>query len=286
MMSWYIFAILALLFIGMQRFLYKVSAERNCNTAWTTFYFMATVTILSTTLFILQGAPVYNHNFLFLIAIVNSTTFLATTISQIEALKRLPASTVYPLIRLSLVLVVIFSLIFFEDTLSEFQLLGILFAIIAIAILTRQFSSDKNPGKNIKYAPIFVFIAVLSSSISTISSKFAALYTNKMAFIALSYAASTIFSFGLRNKLHNEKIHSNHKEAFVIGCIIGFINFAGFYLYLKALSEGPLSIVASIVGMHFVISVILSSLIYREKLSPLQKIGISLTIFSIILLRL
>ena len=49
--SWYTFAIIALFLMGVQRFLYKVSAEKRCNTAWTTFSFMATVAILSSILF-------------------------------------------------------------------------------------------------------------------------------------------------------------------------------------------------------------------------------------------
>jgi hypothetical protein len=34
--NWYTHAIIALILMGTQSFLYKVSAERNCNTALTT----------------------------------------------------------------------------------------------------------------------------------------------------------------------------------------------------------------------------------------------------------
>jgi uncharacterized membrane protein len=77
-----------------------------------------------------------------------------------------------------------------------------------------------------------------------------------------------------------------HKDALIIGVIMGLINFAGYYSFLKALSTGPLSIIASITGMHFVISIILSALIYKEKLTLLRILGIFLTVLSIILLRL
>jgi uncharacterized membrane protein len=66
---------------------------------------------------------------------------------------------------------------------------------------------------------------------------------------------------------------------------MGIINFAGFYSFLKALSLGPLSIIVSITGMHFVIAVILSALIYKERLTRLKLLGISLTIVSVIFLR-
>jgi len=67
---------------------------------------------------------------------------------------------------------------------------------------------------------------------------------------------------------------------------MGLINFAGFYSFLKALSLGPLSIIISITGMHFVIAIILSVLIYKENLTLLRILGILLTIISIIFLRL
>ena len=57
---WYGFAVLALLLLGAQRFLYKVSAERKCNTAWTTLSFMATVAVLSTILVFVLKEPVSN----------------------------------------------------------------------------------------------------------------------------------------------------------------------------------------------------------------------------------
>jgi uncharacterized membrane protein len=107
-----------------------------------------------------------------------------------------------------------------------------------------------------------------------------------MAFIAISYMASTLFAFGLRNKLQTEEANENPKDALIIGFFMGVINFAGYYSFLKALSTGPLSIIASITGMHFVIAIILSALIYKEKLTASRILGVSLTIVSIILLRL
>ena len=52
--DWFLLSIGAVFCMGFQRFLYKVSAERGCNTAWTTFYFMATVAVLSTIFFFIS----------------------------------------------------------------------------------------------------------------------------------------------------------------------------------------------------------------------------------------
>ena len=284
--NWYIYAIFALILLGFQRFLYKVSAERKCNTAWTTFSFMATVAILSSTLFLLLGESVSDITFLIIIALVNSGAFLVATITHIEALKHIPTSVAYPIIRLNAVVVVIFSIFYFKDRLSLYQGIGIVLALAVIVILAVGINDNNAPQKNIKRGFIFVLIALFGGAAAAISSKFAASYTNKMAFIAVSYIASTLFSLGLRKKLETEEARKTHKDALIIGVIMGLINLAGYYSFLKALSTGPLSIIASITGMHFVISIILSALIYKEKLTLLRILGIFLTVLSIILLRI
>ena len=106
-----------------------------------------------------------------------------------------------------------------------------------------------------------------------------------MAFIAVSYIVSTVLSLGFRKKLQTEGVNTHRKDALTIGFFMGLINFAGYYSFLKALSTGPLSIIASITGMHFVIAVILSAVIYKEKIAPSRMVGISMTIVSVILLR-
>ena len=61
---------------------------------------------------------------------------------------------------------------------------------------------------------------------------------------------------------------------------MGLINFVGFYFLLRALSVGPLSIIISITGMYFVIAIILSAWIYKERLTIFGIAGIVLTVIS------
>ena len=65
---------------------------------------------------------------------------------------------------------------------------------------------------------------------------------------------------------------------------VGVLNFGGYLAFLKALSRGPLSLVASIVSMHFVVAIILSILIYRERLTAPRVVGFILTALSIALI--
>ena len=284
--NWYVLSVIALLFMGTQRFLYKVSAEKKCNPAWTTFSFMATVTVLSWILFFLFDQSVQNIKFLLFISLLNSSAFVFGTVTHIEALKHIAVSVVYPIIRLNAVIVVIFSILFFNDHLSLCQVIGIIMAMAVIAILTRHVDSQKPSYGNTRRGYILVFISLLCGSVASISSKFAAMYTNKIGFMATSYLIGTLFSLGLAKNLEKREENSNYRDALTIGVVMGLLNFVGFYAFLRALAIGPLSIIVSIAGMHFVIAVLLSALIYKEKLAPSRVVGIALTIVAIFLLRL
>jgi uncharacterized membrane protein len=286
MADWYAFAILALFLMGLQRFLYKVSAERKCNTAWTTFSFMATVALLSSILFTARQETVADVPFLVFIALLNSGSFLIGTMAHIEALKHVPAAIAYSITRLNIVLVVIFSVVFLNDQPSPCQMIGIACAVAVIVVLTRQPGDHGSSYGEIKQGLIYVTISVICGAVAGISSKYAAVHTDILAFMALSYAIGAVVSLGLRGRFETVGAKGKTKDAFIIGIVMGLINFAGFYAFLKALTSGPLSIVASITGMHFVIAVVLSVFIYREKLTPFRAVGVLLTIVSIILLRL
>jgi len=284
--TWYFFALGALVLMGVQRFLYKVSAERKCNTAWTTFAFMGTVAVLSAAIFLFSGADEPNFTFLLLVSVVNSLSFLLATVTHIEALKAIPTSVAYPIIRLNVVPVVIFSVAYFKDRLSGFQLAGIAMAVAVMLVLTKEAEGDKSRYHNTRRGILLASLSLVGGAVASISSKFAAMYDNPLAYMALSYLLSTLFSFGLRRRFEQQGVSRDLRPALMIGLAMGLINFAGYYLFLKALALGPLSIVISLTGMHFVIPIVLSVLFYGERLHVLRMLAVVMTIVSILLLRL
>jgi drug/metabolite transporter (DMT)-like permease len=285
MKNWYVLSIAALVLMGVQRFLYKVSAERECDTAWTTFSFMATVTVLSVVFFLSRRETLTDARMLLLTAGINSASFVLGTITHIEALKHLPSGVAYPIIRLNMVVVVLFSVLFLHDRVSLHQVLGILLAIVVIVILTRDAEERKGSLGSIRKGLLLVFVSLISGSVASISSKFAAVYSNKLGFMALSYFLGTLFSAALIRTSGKERSGGSRKDAISIGLLMGLINFVGFYTFLTALSVGPLSIIVSITGLHFVIAVLLSVIVYKEKLSGTRILGMALAVASILFLR-
>lgn len=285
MTNWYTLSLVALVLMGLQRFLYKVSAERECNTAWTTFSFMATVAVLSAFFFFSLRETVTDAGMLLLTAGINSASFVLGTITHIEALKHVPSGVAYPIIRLNVVVVVLFSILFLHDRVSLHQVLGILLAIAVIVILTRDAEQSKGSFGSARKGIPLVFVSLISGSVASISSKFAAVYSNKLGFMALSYFLGALLSAAMIRKPGQEKGGGKRSDAVRIGLLMGLINFVGFYTFLAALSVGPLSIIVSITGMHFVIAVLLSAIVYKEKLDKRRVLGMVLAVASILFLR-
>ncbi len=285
MTGWFACALAALLLMGAQRFLYKVAAERSCDTVLTTLSFMATVTAISAAAFFAGSAEVKDLRALLLVGLVNSLAFLAATVTHIEALKRLPAAIAYPLIRMDAVLVVVISTVFFHESMLDRQALGIFIAVLAAVLVAYDRNRFQTPTAPSHGGFLFIAMAVVAGTAAAVSSRFAVLYTDKTAFIAVSYALSTIFAFimGRGAIIHNAS--ARFRSSVSIGVSMGILNVAGYYAYLEGLSRGPLSLVTVITGMHFVVAVVFSVLIYRERLSPVCFAGMVLAAISLFLIR-
>ncbi|MDC0357836.1 DMT family transporter [Oligoflexia bacterium] len=274
-MSWHALTLMALLAYGFQSFLNKVSAKSGCNTVQTTLAFMGTATIISWSVVLYQGFILESFALLLVLAVANSFTYSASTIARIEAHKFAPAGVVFPIVRMSTVLVVLFSLLWFHEHLSIYQAVGILLAIFAVLILSRYSNNDKGVKTDFSKGIALALLALVSGAAATIVSKFAAIYfPNPCAFMAISYALNVLIAFSLRNKFQDDTGANRRGHALVIGALMGVANFIGFYLLLAALAVGPLSVIAPINSLSTVLAIGLAILIYKEALTWQRGVGI------------
>lgn len=285
MNTWYSYSILALILLGSQRFLYKVTAERGHSSGLTTAVFMATVCLLSTAVYVATGGEIVNYRVLITLALANSCAFAITTVSNIEALRHLPTSITFPLTRLSLVVVIVVSLAYFGEQLSHQQWLGILLGFVVVFIMAKEAKQDTTPHGNSRYGLFFVAVCVVCGAITSVSSKLAAVSTNTAGFMALTYLFATIFSLLINKKWPSKNPTSSHNGAIILGILMGILNFFGFYAFLTALANGPLSSIALITSMHFVIAIILSVVIYREKITLRRGTALALTLLAVFFLK-
>jgi len=285
MVSWYPLSVVALLLLGTQRFLYKVAAEKRCSSALTTTVFMATVTLLSAAVFFFAGESTPHLAPLLLLALLNSCSFAGATIAHIEALKHLPAGITFPLTRLSLVLVILVSIVVLGERLAPLQWLGVLVGLTVFAILAREANRVSRSQPNLRAGFCFVALCILCGAVASISSKLAAESVSKAGFMALSYLFGSFFSLGIEFKWGRKTPGRRVKPAILIGAVMGVLNFFGFYAFLTALARGPLAAIALITGIHFVIGIVLSVVIYHEKITLQRSLGIGLTLVALFLLK-
>jgi len=284
MANWYIYGVSALLLLGGQRFLCKVAAERGYGSGLTSAMFMCTVTLLSGITFLASGAEIQNWPNLAILSLANSASFSLATIANIEALRYLPAGITFPLTRLSLVVVVAVSVCLFKEHLSLAQWAGILLGGAVIAVMALDVRSGTKSAHYGRLGFLFVTVCVLCGAIAAITSKLAAVSTNKAAFMTLSYLLGTLFSLAIEKKWGNKTGAGQLTGAMVVGLLMGILNFFGFYAFLMALQIGPLSVISLMTGMHFIIAIILSVLIYRERLTLHRCAGIVFTVLAVIML--
>ncbi len=283
--NWYLYSLAALLLLGTQRFLYKVAAEKQCSSALTTAVFMATVTLLSGAVYFGSGEVISDYSTLILLSLLNSASFAIATIAHIEALKHLPAGITFPLTRLSLVVVIAVSVLYFGESLAPLQWLGILLGFAVVVILAKDAKSAARIDGDLRTGFIFVAVCIFCGALAAISSKLAAESISKSGFMTLSYLFGTCFSLIIEKKWGKGKSVGRVKEAILIGIVMGVLNFFGFYAFLIALSSGPLSSIALITGMHFVIAIILSIMLYKERITLQRSFGIGLTLLAVFLLK-
>lgn len=184
--------------------------------------------------------------------------------------------------------VVLLSVIFFGERLSLWQILGIVLILAGLILASFELKQLRNKkineifsDKGAKYAFLAmivwgVYYAVIRISVESIG-WFWAFYPANLFFILL-----LIFGKIKRNSL---KIFTDKKTLLAIIIFSVLINIAQFSYNLGILN-GFTSVVAPIAGSYPVLFVILARLVFKEKLTRQQALGIVSSLLGIVLVSL
>jgi uncharacterized membrane protein len=138
-MDWFILALISFFLYGIQGFLVKIAAEKKCNSFIVTFSFMFVVTLMSLSILISKRTSLTDLSpYLLFLAIVNGSLYSLDTIGKLESLKGIQASIVFPFVRMSTIMVVVWALLFAGESLSLKSLAGISFSLVAIYLLESE----------------------------------------------------------------------------------------------------------------------------------------------------
>lgn len=190
--------------------------------------------------------------------------------------------------KMSLVIPVIFSVVYYEDVLSNLQIIGILLALLAVYLASAN--GDISVNKNYLWLPLLVFLG--SGVIDTTIKYFQEGYLDMSQYPIFSStvfgaaAVTGIIFIGLKSLKTALKFNLKN----VIGGIaLGIPNYFSIFFLLRALNSETLNS-ASIFTLNNVAIVLFSTvmgiLIFNEKLGAKNWFGVILAIVSIILVAL
>lgn len=187
--------------------------------------------------------------------------------------------------RLSLFISLFAAYFLFKENYSMGKYLGVSVGFLAIAFtLYRSDSRTANPKDLIFPLVVFFGFGIIDVSFKLISQYTNIAYTSSLLLIfCVAFAISILF---LTYLIILKKTKLNFSN-FLIGAVLGFFNFGNIYFYLSAhrsLSSDPSIVFAGMNMGVITLGSLIGVLIFKEKLSNINYLGLFLAICSIILI--
>lgn len=280
--SWFWFSISATIFFGISMVFYKTPSfnghSRSATSFWSFF-----VPFLLSLIFFFKYLPNTSSGMLIL-ALLWGFSFACLVSFQMYALSHVDTNVLFPInTTASLVFSVLLGLLIFGGSLSILQVIGILLVILIV------FCFVYKKGK-FQYSPLVLklFSAMLVFGVfNKLLQKFVADSFDIHAYLIYQYMFAVIFSLIIFFFLEK----GDWKKLFTIasaknGFLIGIFSFLGGYALLIALAKGPFALITSIHSLYIIITAILASFLFKEKLTLLKIILILLAILAIILIKI
>jgi len=188
--------------------------------------------------------------------------------------------------KMSLIIPIIFGLLYYKEHLGLLKFIGILFALIAVYLASAKESTGVSVGKNALALPLLVFLGsgMIDTSIKFLEDAFVA-ENDVPLFSATIFGAAAIIGLLI---LLISIIRGDFKFEFkniIAGIALGIPNYFSIYFLVKTLRSGLLdsSGIFTINNVLIVIvSTVLGILLFKEKLSRKNWLGIDLALFSLL----
>ncbi len=192
--------------------------------------------------------------------------------------------------KMSVVIPIIFGLVYYRESLNILKLIGILLALIAVYLASIKSNRSLSIRSKDLIFPILVFIGsgIIDTSIKFLEDAFVAkndvaLFSATIFGSAAMVGVFVLFYLALRRKLTIEL------KNVLGGIALGIPNYFSIYFLVKALRSGILesSGIFTVNNVAVVmVSTLMGIILFREKLLPKNWLGILLAVISIFLVTL
>jgi len=235
---------------------------------------------------------VINANWLY-ICIPLGLLFICIFYLISQTAQRISISTASVANKMSVAMPVLFSIIFLDQQLSTLKILGIILALVAVYFSTKTTKTQKS-NSNLLWLPVAVFIGsgLIDISINATNAFYIKSPNDSALFSITTFLSAFCFGILLIAVLFfttkNQTVQSIFKLKNIIGGIaLGIPNYFSIYFVFKSLDAKVLESAQLFPILNLsnvVLSAIVAWLIFKEKLSFTNIIGICLAVISIILI--
>jgi drug/metabolite transporter (DMT)-like permease len=192
--------------------------------------------------------------------------------------------------RMAVVIPISVAMMYYGDALTVFKIAGILLAIISVYLVSHKDDGGKEKQKLWWFFPLVIFICsgIIDSSINY-AQRFLLSENDFDAFLSTVFMTAFVFGFiVLLYQLCIQK-QSFQMKAVPAGAVLGIINFGTMYFIVQALNSEVLepSALFPVNNLSILtLSTIISVLVFKEKLSGKNWLGIALSLLAIFILGL
>lgn len=240
----------------------------------------------------IQADVIFNSEWIY-ICIPLGILFIAIFYLISLTAQRISISTASVANKMSVIMPVLFSVIFLGQQLSALKIVGIILAMIAVYLSTRAFGKEKVNGKLI-WLPVLVFIGsgLIDIAINASNQFYIKSSYESALFTICTFLSAFIVGIIVLMYLIGVKKAFNVKEVFAPknilgGLVLGIPNYFSIYFIFKSLDANVLQsaqLFPVINLSNVALSAFLGWIVLKEKLSVINLIGIALAIISILLI--
>ena len=187
--------------------------------------------------------------------------------------------------KMSLIIPIIFGLLYYKEHLGLLKLIGILLALIAVYLASSKENTKASIGKKSMLLPLLVFFGsgVIDTSIKYLETAFVAENEVPLFSSTIFGSAAILGILVLLITMFQGKFKFEIKNI-LAGIVLGVPNYFSIFFLVKALRSGLLdsSGIFTINNVLIVIvSTILGILLFKEKMSRKNWLGIDLALFGL-----
>lgn len=287
-MHWSNLMILSMVFLGMSMSLFKVpSINKNVQpellTVWMSIFFL----VFGTILLINYSDLTHFTTLLVSVAILQGFVFSIRSLLQLKALHYSATNTLFTVTStLSLVVVIVFGLLFLGEKINTIQTLGLFLSLTALFFWSYKKGITLSENKT----SFLLFVGVIATSASgNLLNKLGASFGDIFGYQFVYYIAALLSAVGLyyyKHKNIKSAVTEINKPTLLTAIGISITGFIGGLCLIQALVTGPVSIVQSINSQYILVTAFIGVIFFKEKLTKKKAILIFFILVAIVLLRL